>query len=439
MKFLTSLLFTSCDIRDNFHNPHKIGLDMGHNNIIAIPSIRINITSVLFSLWSFIVLCRPQDYLLFLEMLRPCLTFGLITFASFILTQTSINKEIVSGQFKLFLMLILIMIIGIPFSYYRSESLKDVFSYASASIMFYFLFYQLVNDIGRIRRLLFLYCCGATIYAIYQLLFGIGERLSFGTMFDPNDISFFLINFIFFNLLFINKNNKVYMRLIGLINILVCSAVILKTGSRGGVVAFASVFAFLLFAHIRTINISFFKKAFLLTLIFISLLLSTTNYERYRTILDIEDDYNWVDETGRVAIWKIGLKLVLSNPLTGVGVGRFNEGVGRDREERGLQARWQSAHNSFVQIGAESGVIGLILYVMMTCKVFSITSLILKKSQSDDFVKISEMAKAGFIGHVVCAMFLSQAYSIYWVFYIVLSAKLHQLLNEEADMVGTRT
>jgi len=332
------------------------------------------------------------------------------------------------------MLLIIIMIIGVPFSYYKSASLKDVFNYASVSIMFFLLFYQLANTIEKLRSLLFAYCCGAAIYAIYILKFGsfLEERISFGSMFDPNDIAFFIINFLTFNLIFINKENTGLKRIIGITNVILGLTVILKTGSRGGFVACIAVFAYLAFVKTRTVNMSFFKKAIIITIAFISLLPLTMNTERYKTILDVQSDYNVTDETGRIAIWKIGMRMMISNPFTGVGMNRFNEGVGRDREQRGLpSAKWQAPHNSMVQIGAETGVLGLLLFCLMSYKVFNITGQAIRKSRSEELIRISEMARAGFLGHLVCAMFLGQAYSVYWIFYIVLSAELHRMLQME--------
>ena len=404
-------------------------------NLEASAVNKIGLAFILFGIWSFITLCRPQDYFAILAMVRPSLLFGLIALLAFLLG-TGYRKSILrAGQFRLFLALIVIMIIGIPFSYYRSASLKEVFYYASVSMIFFVLLYHFVNTVDKLKSLLFAYCCGASIYAIYALVFGkiTGERIAFGTMFDPNDIAFFIINFIAFNFMFLASKTTLLKRLIVIANIIVCLVVLFKTGSRGGFVACIALFTYLMFVRTRTVNVSFLKKAFLFFMALMVLWTISMNTERYRSILDVSTDYNVVDETGRLAIWKMGMRMMLSNPLTGVGMGRFYEGVGRDRQERGLLSwRWQAAHNSFVQIGAETGLIGFIIFILLSCRVFLIAGRTAARSRSEDLVRISEMTRAGFLGHVVSAMFLSQAYSIYWVFYIALSACLQRMLEEES-------
>ena len=67
-----------------------------------------------------------------------------------------------------------------------------------------------------------------------------------------------------------------------------------------------------------------------------------------------------IDER-RVALWHESLAMMIEHPVTGVGVGGFQVVSPTARSDR--DARW--AHNSFLQQGAETGVIGLILLVLL--------------------------------------------------------------------------
>jgi O-antigen ligase len=386
-----------------------------------------------FSIWIFILLCRPQDYLPLLGTIRPGLTLGLLTLLLFISNPRKRANLSNNEQFRLYRYLIALMIVGVPFSLYKSASLKDVFDYASITTLFFFLFYQLVDSVDRVRNLLFMSCCGVAVYALYIMKFGSFDegRISFGNMFDPNDIAYYIISFLTFNFLFMGKSEKGKIRLIAALNVVVSLIVILKTGSRGGFVALIATLCYMLFAKTSSINISFATKSAIILLALVSMQFAAINSDRYKTILDLEDDYNVTGEEGRIEIWKKGMKLMFTHPLTGVGMNRFNEGIGRERDRLGLVPKWQTAHNSAVQIGAETGIFGLVLFCLMSFNVFRITRHIMDKSQNGDLVRISEMTRAGFIGHFVSAMFLSQAYSIYWAFYIVLSAVLIQLHKNE--------
>jgi O-antigen ligase len=63
----------------------------------------------------------------------------------------------------------------------------------------------------------------------------------------------------------------------------------------------------------------------------------------------------------RVLLWSDALRLMADRPLAGVGPGRFE--VESPTARRDYDARW--AHNGFLQHGAETGVIGLGLLVLL--------------------------------------------------------------------------
>jgi hypothetical protein len=59
----------------------------------------------------------------------------------------------------------------------------------------------------------------------------------------------------------------------------------------------------------------------------------------------------------RWTVWVGGLKLMLSNPILGVGAGAYEIGEGLSHQGTG---KWSAAHNSFIQVGAELGLPGLV-------------------------------------------------------------------------------
>lgn len=399
----------------------------------AIQHRESNALFVLFGLWTFILLCRPQDYFTALGHLRPNLTLGIITLLFGLITKTYEFNKTPSKQLRYYYCLVALLVLGIPFSLYRRGSLMDLINYGSV-VMFVYLFYRVVTSTKKLSKLIHIYCLGVCVYTVYILKFGTftDERMAFGGMFDPNDIAFFILSFIFFNILFLSKNNRMSIRLISAFSMLIGIIVIIKTGSRGGLLSLMAVLLFLMFARFKTIRLSFFVKAAVAVAAISSLQFMDMNIDRYKTIMNIKSDYNVTDEEGRVSIWKIGMRLMLTHPLTGVGLSQFPHGVGLDREARGLpSAKWHTAHNSMVQIGAETGVLGLILFCLMSFNVIKITGCVINKSQSEALVKLAEMTRASFIGHFISAMFLSQAYSVYWAFFVVLSAVLKYLLDKE--------
>jgi len=384
----------------------------------------------LLCIWTYVVLCRPQDIFLFLVPFRPALVMGLLT-----LGFTIIHFRYLQGppffkerQIKYYSALIVVMVIGIPMSIYRRLSFEFIFMGYINAIIFVFVFYKLIDSVKKLSIILLIACLGNGFYSAFAVITGtLGEnRLSFGTMFDPNDLAYFALGFLPLNLVFISRENPIWVRLTCFGCFFLSLLLILLTGSRGGMIALCLVITLFIFQKTKTIRGSI--KIIFIGIFLVSFSLSSINLERYMTILNLEDDYNVKDETGRLSIWKIGARAMLSNPLTGVGVGCFGEAVGLDRQKRGAETlRWQTAHNSAIQIGAETGIIGLTLFLLLTKNVFVVFYQVKKSSAPERLIKISEMGFIGFAGLFTASMFLSQAYSVYWAFYVAISAVVNQL------------
>jgi O-antigen ligase len=93
----------------------------------------------------------------------------------------------------------------------------------------------------------------------------------------------------------------------------------------------------------------------------------------------------------RVALWHEALQMMLDNPGKGVGIARFqalSPTAGRDRD-----ARW--THNGFLQQGAETGVTGLLLTVLMFMWAF----VSLSRIRADTFTVLGGIALAALAIH----------------------------------------
>jgi O-antigen ligase len=307
-------------------------------------------------------------------------------------------------------------------------------------ILFVYIFYKVVNSTDKLRMVLFLACAGSGLYSAYSLIRGSleSERLFFGEMFDPNDLAFFAISFLPLNILLIKRQNPLWMRLGGLACFLVEIALVLQTGSRGGFLALGVVALAMLFARGGTIT-PIIKTTVVLFLV-VAIGYAAINVDRYRSLADIDQDYNLSAETGRLAIWQIGIRTMFSHPVTGVGVGCFPLAVSLDRKARGLDStRWQTAHNSVILIGAETGLAGLVLFLVLSAGVVKAFVRARKAPDGELLRSIGEMGLIGFVGMFVACLFLSQAYSFYWAFYVAFSAVAtrlarRQLLNQPSGV-----
>jgi O-antigen ligase len=398
---------------------------------------RLTILLGLFYLWLFMVLDRPQDFFPQLQAVRPALILGCLLVLFFLpQNPAAALKSVLTGrQSRLYVCLLAVMVLGIPFSRYPSRSFHAVFIEQSSNMLLFFFLYALIDSVAKLKRVLFLAVVSAGLYSAFCLARGtfVDERLFFGDMFDPNDLSFFVLSFLPFGCLFLTGESRLR-RLLSAGALVSGILLIIYSGSRGGFIAFAVVCGLMAFSKNRSITRSARRILLLAGIPCILFMLLGTGTSRYSTILNPEGDYNYFDETGRLAIWERGIDLMASNPVTGVGVGCFDEAIGEERKAAGLLPKWQAAHNAFIQIGAETGILGLVLFTAMILNAL-IGFARVKKAAAVDLIRIAEMGFIGLIGQVASITFLSQAYSPYWVFYMVLPFVLLRLSAHEKPEV----
>lgn len=161
-----------------------------------------------------------------------------------------------------------------------------------------------------------------------------------------------------------NRGAKRWLPLVILVGIGVSLA---RTGSRGGLLGLIAVGSFLLVFMNR---VSLLKRlgAVVAVVAGLTFMAPEGYWEQMRSMTEPTEDYNWQSPYGRKAIWERGVGYMVSHPLTGVGVGNFGRaegtlsGIAQQREQAGEGYLWTAPHNSFIQIGAELGLLGLIVF-----------------------------------------------------------------------------
>jgi len=91
----------------------------------------------------------------------------------------------------------------------------------------------------------------------------------------------------------------------------------------------------------------------------------------------------------RMLIWKGTLLMIKNNPVLGVGTGNFEIAypfwsAGREDVFRPLGARVANAHNDYLEIAAENGIIGLLFFLFLVFTIFKVTFLNLKRGSPEE-------------------------------------------------------
>ena len=248
------------------------------------------------------------------------------------------------------------------------------------------------------------------------------SRLNNLYMYDANDInSILLIGFGLLALL-VNASRGV-VRYGGLVLMLGMGASIARSGSRGGFLGLLVVGAALLI----TLNqVSVVRRLGFVALIGLGLALYAPPgyWDQMGTILSPKKDYNWTATDGRKHIWTRGIGYMLQYPIGGLGMHNFERAEctisSKAREHvEGTGIACIAPHNSYLQMGAELGFPGLILWVTLLfgsiIKLGTLSKRVPRQWEGGDFearllFNAPKYLRVCFLGFAVTSFFVSHAY-----------------------------
>ncbi|MBI2677000.1 MAG: O-antigen ligase family protein [Candidatus Yanofskybacteria bacterium] len=118
--------------------------------------------------------------------------------------------------------------------------------------------------------------------------------------------------------------------------------------------------------------------------------------KRIRSILDLEETSN----NGRIAIWKASVASIIKKPLLGVGIGNYPVVLSQETE---YAKAGSSAHNLYLTIAAEIGILGLVA-VLGTLLLILKSGLAVFWSNTNIFNKVYS---ASFVLYTIWVLFYS--------------------------------
>lgn len=349
--------------------------------------------------------------------ISTCTFIGLIFYG--LNNRIEINRLFNKFNFYLFIWLFFILIsfffgpyvAGGPGERYFDP--KYIVEIAVKSFLFYFASTLCIDSEKKFKYLVYviIFSCLFYIYWINErYLSGYYGRLggpkgsNIDQYGDENNFAmFFVIALPFIYYLSLSLKNKFLKYLIWLIVPLGWHAVFL-TGSRGGLLGLASGVVTLILRSSRKRYGILVALAMVVAFVWQG---GPVMQERAQTITIKEGQ---ADESieGRLASWVAATKMMLKYPVTGVGVASFGMAYPDFSE-----ADPREAHNTFFQIGAESGVFAVVAYLLY---LFSIMKELWVNNRlrtgyvtvQHDFSNImSDAVLSAWVGFIVSAMFLS--------------------------------
>ncbi|HEV8410244.1 MAG TPA: O-antigen ligase family protein [Gemmatimonadaceae bacterium] len=289
-----------------------------------------------------------------------------------------------------------------------------------------------ISSVIDVRRFVWIQVVGATIYSeVILTRFDIGPNGRLGNLvfYDANDLGMLLVCTVPFIVFLLRHTRSAILRALVLGSLVLCLLTIVKTGSRGAFLALVAVSLYLLF-RFSTVNVS--TRVITVGVVAAALIAGAGDsyWKAMGTLLKPTEDYNWVggESGGRMEVWSRGIGYMTSRPLTGVGLGAFPMAEGTisplaAKQSYGRGIKWSAAHNSFVQIGAELGVPGLLLFGSILWMTFRMAGRLARDARArapaePSTAGLASAHAAAVVGFAVGGFFLSQAYAPYLYFVV---------------------
>jgi O-antigen ligase len=124
----------------------------------------------------------------------------------------------------------------------------------------------------------------------------------------------------------------------------------------------------------------------------------------------------------------VGVHMVMDNPLFGVGLGQFIPQEDRyDRNLIDLAGKPFIAHNTYIQIGAEQGLIVLALFMGMLVLAIRNCRFVERTNPGPRVVSIAVAVRIGLQGFSVAAFFVSAPYMVFYWMLVFISQNLREV------------
>lgn len=265
------------------------------------------------------------------------------------------------------------MMMAIPFSIWRGNSMDVFLNQWLSSLFTFFLVASLVWDVRDCRKVLSLLAGAAVLLASWSLAEGadMGGRLVFGASryANPNDLAMVLLAASpALGFLVVHSGSRLRQAL-GLLGCIPVLLAIAKTGSRAGLLG-AGVLVLLAFRYASAVNKFKVAAGAGLAVALSLLMLPEQLQQRFVTFFgqsssDQALDMETVGSTyARRQLLLDSLTLTIRHPLLGVGPGNFavaQDELARSRGEE--MGHWRVTHNTYTQVSSECGLPALMLFL----------------------------------------------------------------------------
>lgn len=269
---------------------------------------------------------------------------------------------------KVVLGLAVMACLSVPFGISVGRAGLFVISNYWKTILYFMLLVVAMRSTRDMARIIWAVVVGVGILAFFSIfILGISKTQG-AAGYDANDVGLVMIMGLPLTLLTLQASRKGG-KTLSVIALLMVAGTIAKSQSRGAFVALLIVGVVLL-TTIRGVSIA--KRVGFVAVAAVTLAVAAPPgyWTLMQTLKSPQQDYNWDSTNGRREIAKRGLHYMMQYPIFGIGVNNFPMAEATISSKAayhmpGTGLRWAAAHNSYVEAGAEMGIPGMVLWLVL--------------------------------------------------------------------------
>lgn len=264
--------------------------------------------------------------------------------------------------------------LGVPTSLWRGGSVGILRTVLVKVVLMYFVILGAVRHPRDLQRLAVAYVASVMVYAVMVIIRFRGDpgaiRIHGLYDYDSNDFATLIASTVPIALHLVVKKGRWIPRVAGFAGLLALLLAFIWANSRGGFLAILAAGLVILIGY-RVVSAPVRIAVGVSAVLVFALAAGPSFWTRMDTITKADQDYNMTSSEGRWQLWERGIGYMEARPLLGVGIGGFPSAEGqlsegaKEARAHGHGTKWSEPHNSFVQVGSELGVPGLILFLAM--------------------------------------------------------------------------
>lgn len=143
------------------------------------------------------------------------------------------------------------------------------------------------------------------------------------------------------------------------------------------------------------------KKKIMIALVIVMMIAAFSFLPRQR----VEDILGFTSTQDRLYMWKIGWRIFMEHPITGNGLNTFFVKFMEYREDEYRDLKGSHAHNGYLQMASDIGIVGLMIFLFLIGKVFMKTARYIRRCREEFYRTLALGLAAGLLAFLIHSFF----------------------------------